>query len=129
MRNRAKCRLCQEIIESLHRHDYVSCACGEISVDGGLDYLRAAAKDWGNFFRVDDLGNEIIVQVKESDQVEEPKEPPKPTLKDKIEMLKRMVEDLEKLPQNALTLPITHYDHLAALMLIYEILNEKVEKE
>ena len=48
IRNRAQCRLCNDIIESTHRHDFVTCGCGEISVDGGLAYLRRAAKDFNN---------------------------------------------------------------------------------
>ena len=48
--NKAKCRLCGDIIESKHRHDYVECKCGEISVDGGKDYLRRGFKDYYNNF-------------------------------------------------------------------------------
>lgn len=39
-RNAACCRKCNTIIESTHRHDFVSCKCGAIFVDGGLEYLR-----------------------------------------------------------------------------------------
>ena len=28
------------MIESKHVHDFVSCSCGAIAVDGGHDYLR-----------------------------------------------------------------------------------------
>lgn len=38
--NKAKCLLCGDVIESVNRHDYVTCSCGNISVDGGKDYLR-----------------------------------------------------------------------------------------
>ena len=38
--NRAKCKLCGKIIVSRHRHDFVSCDCGAIAVDGGNDYCR-----------------------------------------------------------------------------------------
>lgn len=38
--NKAKCLLCGNVIESVNRHDYVTCSCGNISVDGGKDYLR-----------------------------------------------------------------------------------------
>lgn len=38
--NRAKCLLCGEIIESKHRHHFVRCHCGNLVVDGGLDYLK-----------------------------------------------------------------------------------------
>jgi hypothetical protein len=41
MRNRARCRRCGDVIESRHRHDFVSCGCRAIFVDGGMDYLRA----------------------------------------------------------------------------------------
>jgi len=37
--NKARCLLCNTIIESSHRHDYVKCKCGAIAVDGGKDYL------------------------------------------------------------------------------------------
>lgn len=45
--NRAKCLLCGQIIESTHRHDFVSCKCGNLHVDGGLDYLKRS------FFKMD----------------------------------------------------------------------------
>ena len=40
IRNRIRCRLCGEIIESKSQHDFVTCHCGACSVDGGHDYLR-----------------------------------------------------------------------------------------
>lgn len=40
IKNKAKCRLCGDIIESTHVHDMKSCKCGEISVDGGTEYIR-----------------------------------------------------------------------------------------
>lgn len=44
-RNRAKCLVCGDVIESKHRHDFVTCSCGNLSVDGGKDYLRRSYKD------------------------------------------------------------------------------------
>lgn len=38
--NRAKCLTCDSVITSEFRHDYVTCSCGNLSVDGGLDYER-----------------------------------------------------------------------------------------
>ena len=49
VKNAAKCVLCEDIIESKYRHDFVSCKCGEIFVDGGLDYQRAGANSFANF--------------------------------------------------------------------------------
>jgi hypothetical protein len=48
-KNMAKCALCGDIVESTFRHDFISCKCGEIFVDGGDDYYRAGAKDPSNF--------------------------------------------------------------------------------
>ena len=39
-RNAIKCNACGDVIESTYRHDFKSCFCGRVSVDGGLDYLR-----------------------------------------------------------------------------------------
>ena len=38
--NKAQCNNCEDIIESKFRHDFVTCSCGMISIDGGLDYLK-----------------------------------------------------------------------------------------
>lgn len=38
--NRAFCELCKDVIVSSHRHDYVTCRCGYLSVDGGRAYLK-----------------------------------------------------------------------------------------
>lgn len=38
--NRIRCKICGDIIESKHRHDFVRCKCGACFVDGGHDYLR-----------------------------------------------------------------------------------------
>ncbi len=40
LKNAIQCKLCQSIIISKHRHDFVSCECGAVCVDGGHDYLR-----------------------------------------------------------------------------------------
>lgn len=39
-RNVIKCRHCGDVIESKTVHDFVTCSCGKVSVDGGKDYLR-----------------------------------------------------------------------------------------
>lgn len=40
-RNAAECAKCGDFIESKFTHDYQTCKCGAIFIDGGLDYLRA----------------------------------------------------------------------------------------
>lgn len=41
--NKVKCKICGDIIESKFRHDFKTCKCGKVSVDGGLDYIRRCA--------------------------------------------------------------------------------------
>lgn len=40
IRNSARCLLCLDEIESVSRHDFKSCMCGAVAVDGGKAYLR-----------------------------------------------------------------------------------------
>ena len=40
IRNIIKCNTCGDVIESTYRHDFKSCSCGRVAVDGGHDYLR-----------------------------------------------------------------------------------------
>ena len=40
IRNRIRCKACDDIIESTHRHDFKYCKCGSVFVDGGRDYCR-----------------------------------------------------------------------------------------
>lgn len=124
MKNRAKCRICQDILESFHRYDYVTCACGEISIDGGNNIFKCSAKDFTNFMRVDDEGNEILVKLVEKPEHKEPVEPGKPTRKEQIEMLDAMIKNIENLPQTAMSLPINHYDLYSFMLLISSILKE-----
>jgi hypothetical protein len=50
--NRAQCRLCGDIIESVHRHDFKWCKCGEIYVDGGKAYIRRGANNLDNIIEL-----------------------------------------------------------------------------
>jgi hypothetical protein len=38
--NKVRCKLCNDIIESKSVHDFRTCKCGAVSVDGGKEYLR-----------------------------------------------------------------------------------------
>jgi hypothetical protein len=66
MRNRAKCKLCQSIIESFLPDEIIYCKCGEIAVCDG-PALRMWPFGSPHFLRVDDVGNEIVVSHKEKD--------------------------------------------------------------
>lgn len=40
VQNAVTCNKCDDFIVSKHRHDFVTCKCGAVSVDGGQSYLR-----------------------------------------------------------------------------------------
>ena len=45
-RNAVKCLVCNSVLESRYRHNYVQCSCpNEVATDGGLVYQRILAKD------------------------------------------------------------------------------------
>lgn len=128
MRNRAKCKLCNSIIESFHKFDYVECECGQIAVFEG-DAMRCAATDYANFLRIDDNGNEIVVKY-ESEQAKEatdnrPADPPKQVTKEElINMLDTMIKNIENLPQHVIELPVNHYDLVSFMICISNILKK-----
>ena len=35
-----KCKICGSVVKSMYRHDFVTCKCGKVSIDGGSDYTR-----------------------------------------------------------------------------------------
>jgi hypothetical protein len=55
IKNKAQCKKCGDIIESKYRHDFVSCKCGSIFVDGGLDYCRSGADNFENFIDLSEV--------------------------------------------------------------------------
>lgn len=63
--NKAKCFLCGDIIESKYRHDFVTCSCGKLSVDGGKDYLK----------RCGDLSEGSYEDLSEANDDPEPPQP------------------------------------------------------
>lgn len=40
LRSQLRCRRCGTVIASVHRHDFQTCPCGSVSIDGGRDYMR-----------------------------------------------------------------------------------------
>ena len=45
-KNAIKCLVCNTVLESKHRHDFVKCHCpNETACDGGLEYQRTLAVD------------------------------------------------------------------------------------
>lgn len=57
VRNRCQCTACLDIIESKHRHDFVSCKCGRIFTDGGQDYIRRGFVNTTDILSLDEFEN------------------------------------------------------------------------
>ena len=60
MQNEAQCAKCKAIVFSRYRHDYVSCDCGAISVDGGQDYLKRVGNRENIIERSLDVDEKIV---------------------------------------------------------------------
>lgn len=61
--NMAQCLGCKTIIRSEHTHDFKSCTCGRVCVDGGRDYTRrvfSSASDYKDLSVYDDAPFEVI---------------------------------------------------------------------
>ena len=43
--NKIKCNYCGDEIESTSVHDFKTCSCGTVAVDGGHSYLRRCFKN------------------------------------------------------------------------------------
>lgn len=47
--NQVKCLVCHSTPFSRHRHDFVECKCGNVAVDGGMEYQRLIYSDSETF--------------------------------------------------------------------------------
>jgi hypothetical protein len=61
-KNSAMCLLCKDVLVSKNRHDFVTCACGNLSVDGGNDYLKRSVMDTESYL---DLSEYIEYEVED----------------------------------------------------------------
>lgn len=120
MRNRAKCKLCGTLLESYTAFDYVACKCGEIAIDGGRSAFKCFAMNFNNFIRIDDLGNEIPVKIKE-ENTKKDIDQSVPTRKELLDMLENMANEIERLPEGARLMPINNYDFASLILLLVSI--------
>jgi len=60
-RNAAKCKVCGEVVESRWRNNFVTCSCGNLSVDGGHDYIRRGFRDGKDSYEdLNEYGVDIV---------------------------------------------------------------------
>lgn len=45
IKNVIKCNHCGDVIISEYTHDFKTCSCGTVSVDGGLSYAKRSFKN------------------------------------------------------------------------------------
>ena len=111
---RAKCKLCAEIIETEGLEKF--CSCGEISIGGNQDPARCSARDFKNFVRVDDEGNEIEVTYQEKKKLK----------KEDIRVaIQGLIKDIEKLPPAGKQMSANQFD----LLSLYYLLSALVDCE
>lgn len=131
MRNRAKCKNCDSILESFTLYDYVECSCGGIAIDGGSYRLNAYARNWENFLRIDDDGkitpisfvekpSEYQKEAEHQQAKEEPKQLAKEGIMYEIDSTIQRLENLQILHQSQ---PLTQND----LKLVFEYLKRLVQ--
>lgn len=126
MRNRAKCKLCNDIIESLGANQWVKCKCGEVSINGGPFKYEVSVGDYANMLRVDDDGNEVAIKVKQAEG-QDSKEDTfglKPSRDELLGMLLEQINNSENLPMHVRSSFVTYLELESALLLIYAILKE-----
>ncbi len=62
---KVRCKQCNDIIQSTHRHDWMQCKCKAIFVDGGSDYLRCG---WSGNWTKDEAMEVLVPPNTESAQ-------------------------------------------------------------
>lgn len=64
--NQIKCLLCEDVIYSAHKHDFVSCKCGAVCVDGGMNYLKRCGSTCNYEEQSFVLPNEVVIAMTEA---------------------------------------------------------------
>lgn len=119
MKNRTKCKSCNDIIETIGKGDFIMCSCGKICISQREDHLRARFDNREDIVFVDDEGNEILPTYKDDIQKQEPLS--KPNREELLEIMDEMVKRIQELPQHATLTPVTHADFASLLMLLSSI--------
>lgn len=58
--NQAKCLRCGDVVRSRNRHDFVSCSCGNLAVDGGSFYAKRLVRDgWDSIENQNEMYDDV----------------------------------------------------------------------
>jgi len=67
IKNAIKCKHCGDVIESMSVHDFVTCSCGKVSIDGGHCYLKRCCESMDDYEDLSIVENEDeTIGVKEN---------------------------------------------------------------
>lgn len=55
IRNAVRCNHCGDVIDSNYTHDFKTCCCGRVTVDGGHDYLRRCAASENDYTELSEM--------------------------------------------------------------------------
>lgn len=129
--NRAKCALCNDIVQSCFSYDEAVCICGEVHVKGGeLQGFKASSGNWANILVVDDVGNRICTDKddgngdnEEGARSEMPSQAVLGVTKEElIDAFADNLASIEKLPNHVLDSFVTTRDFLNCMLIIVNIL-------
>ena len=67
-KNKIRCKICGDVIESKFEHNYVCCSCGACSTDGGYsipgDTSRYIRRNWNpDYGGIDDVIEDIKEEI------------------------------------------------------------------
>lgn len=130
---RAKCRLCQTLVEIKNPLDIFTCSCGELQLDAIWGTVHAKVKDdISNLILIDDEGNEVVHKrngeriestakeiLKDMIQASEGIDPY--SKREHISLLKQMAQNIDSLPPSARSSPVTHSDLSSLISLLVEL--------
>ena len=104
----------------------VSCPCNEISIDGGTKKFRAAARDFKNFVRIDDEGNEVAVTLVDKPEpfISKEEKPLVDTYADKLAILMEMIDEAEKEHEHMSYANLSKREFAEAMLVIYSLLKD-----
>ena len=123
---RAKCKLCNNIVEIKNRIDMFSCPCGEITIDYITAHMHASLKtDKSNLLFVDEDDNEIVPASWTTEQiiidrkVEEMGEDVNlGSRRELLSMIDALIHNIDSMPNQGRFAPVTHSDFAELLSLV-----------
>ena len=60
-----ECTKCHDYVFSFNRHDFKSCKCGNVSLDGGFDYTRITAPHHTDYILQEEEIRDVIVSLRD----------------------------------------------------------------